>query len=53
MEAADYLGLTPQATRRMAKKLVEHKMLLVSDVIGRTIKYRVTPHIVSSPSGRE
>ncbi|MET9774586.1 helix-turn-helix domain-containing protein [Streptomyces sp. NPDC006367] len=52
-EAADYLGLTPQATRRMAKKLAEHKMLLVADVIGRTIRYRVTPHIVSSLSGRE
>lgn len=53
VEAADFLGLTPQATRRMAKKLAEHKMLLVADVIGRTIKYRVTPHIVSSLSGRE
>ncbi len=53
VEAAECLGLTPQATRRMAKKLAEHKMLLVAEVIGRTIKYRVTPHIVSSLSGRE
>ncbi|MBV1940797.1 MarR family transcriptional regulator [Streptomyces sp. BV286] len=52
-ESAEYLGLTPQATRRMSKKLAEHKMLLVADRIGRTIKYRVTPHIVSSLSGRE
>ncbi|MGG7568998.1 hypothetical protein [Streptomyces sirii] len=51
--AAEFLGLTPQATRRIAKKLAEHKMLLVAEVIGRTIKYRASPHIVSALSGRE
>ncbi|MGJ5756524.1 MarR family transcriptional regulator [Streptomyces puniciscabiei] len=52
-EAAEFLGLTPQATRRIAKKLAEHKMLLVVEVIGRTIKYRASPHIISALTGRE
>ncbi|MEU0770661.1 MarR family transcriptional regulator [Streptomyces albogriseolus] len=52
-EAAEFLGLTPQATRRMAKKLAENRIFLVADRIGRTIKYRASPHIVSSLTGRE
>ncbi|MFF0205980.1 MarR family transcriptional regulator [Streptomyces sp. NPDC005017] len=52
-EAAKFLGLTPQATRRLAKELLKHKIFLVEEVIGRTIKYKATPHIVSSLSGRE
>ncbi|MFJ9813378.1 hypothetical protein ACIRTB_34685 [Streptomyces sp. NPDC101158] len=52
-EAAKYLGLTPQATRRIAKQLAENKIFLVEEVIGRTIKYRASPHIVSSLSGQE
>ncbi|MEV4046826.1 hypothetical protein [Streptomyces sp. NPDC049744] len=50
VKAADFHGLTPQATRRMAKKLAEHQLLLVADVIGWTIKYRATPHTVFSLS---
>lgn len=52
-EAAKYLGLTPQATRRMAKKLCENRIFLVEEVIGRTKKYKASPHIVSSLSGAE
>ncbi|MGW0885303.1 MarR family transcriptional regulator [Streptomyces sp. NPDC002671] len=52
-DAAEFLGLTPQATRRIAKKLAEHKMFLLAEVIGRTIKYRASPHIISALSGRE
>lgn len=52
-EAAKYLGLTPQATRRMAKKLCEHRIFLVEEVVGRTKKYKASPHIVSSLSGAE
>ncbi|WP_234431865.1 MULTISPECIES: hypothetical protein [unclassified Streptomyces] len=52
-EAADHLGLTPQATRRIAKMLAEHKCLLVAERVGRTIKYRASPHIISSLSGEE
>ncbi|MGW7401756.1 MarR family transcriptional regulator [Streptomyces cyaneofuscatus] len=52
-EAAEHLGLTPQATRRIAKELAENKLLLVADRIGRTIKYKARPHIVSSLSGEE
>ncbi|MER6570281.1 helix-turn-helix domain-containing protein [Streptomyces sp. NPDC001093] len=52
-EAAEFLGLTPQATRRITKKLAEHKMLLVAEIIGRTIKYRASPHIISALSGRQ
>ncbi|MGW7256842.1 MarR family transcriptional regulator [Streptomyces sp. NPDC054834] len=53
VEAAEYLGLTPQATRRIAKKLAEHKMLLVAEVIGRTIRYKASVHIISSLTGAE
>ncbi|WP_103535989.1 helix-turn-helix domain-containing protein [Streptomyces sp. SM11] len=52
-EAAEHLGLTPQATRRIAKELAENKIFLVADRIGRTIKYKASPHIVSSLSGVE
>ncbi|MGW3152135.1 MarR family transcriptional regulator [Streptomyces sp. NPDC001177] len=52
-EAAEFLGLTPQATRRIAKKLAENKIFLVAEVIGRTIKYKASPHIVSSLTGAE
>ncbi len=52
-DTAEFLGLTPQATRRIAKKLSQHKMLLVAEVIGRTIRYRASPHILSSLTGRE
>lgn len=52
-EAAEHLGLTPQATRRIAKKLAEHHIFLVAEVVGRTIKYRASPHIVSSLTGAE
>lgn len=52
-EASEHLGLTPQATRRIAKQLAENKIFLVADVIGRTIKYKASPHIVSSLSGAE
>ncbi|WP_234444186.1 helix-turn-helix domain-containing protein [Streptomyces sp. NRRL S-1868] len=52
-EAAKYLGLTPQAARRMAKKLCENRIFLVEEVIGRTKKYKASPHIVSSLSGAE
>ncbi|GGY18993.1 hypothetical protein GCM10010358_82480 [Streptomyces minutiscleroticus] len=52
-EAAEFLGLTPQATRRIAKKLAENKIFLVAEVIGRTIKYRASPHIISSLTGAE
>jgi hypothetical protein len=52
-DAAKFLGLTPQATRRIAKKLAEHKMLLVAERIGRTIRYKASPHIISSLSGAE
>ncbi|MFD8375297.1 hypothetical protein ACFV2Z_31695 [Streptomyces sp. NPDC059688] len=52
-EAAEFLGLTPQATRRIAKKLAENRIFLVAEVIGRTIKYRASPHIVSSLTGEQ
>ena len=52
-EAAEHLGLTVQATRRIAKKLAEHKMFLVAEKVGRTIKYRASPHIVSALTGAE
>ena len=52
-EAAEFLGLTPQATRRIARKLAENKIFLVAEVVGRTIKYRASPHIVSSLTGTE
>ncbi|MDX3343800.1 helix-turn-helix domain-containing protein [Streptomyces baarnensis] len=52
-EAAEHLGLTPQATRRIAKELAENKIFLVADVVGRTIKYKASPHIVSSLTGAE
>src|SRR5690606_5538468 len=52
-EAAKFMGLTPQATRRMAKKLCENRIFLVEEVIGRTKKYKASPHIVSSLSGAE
>src|SRR5690606_20712624 len=52
-DAAEFLGLTPQATRRIAKKLAENKIFLVAERIGRTIKYRASPHIVSSLTGAE
>ncbi|WP_184503089.1 MarR family transcriptional regulator [Streptomyces botrytidirepellens] len=52
-EAAEFLGLTPQATRRIAKKLAENRIFLVEEVIGRTKKYRASPHIVSSLTGAE
>ncbi|MEV7420974.1 MarR family transcriptional regulator [Streptomyces sp. NPDC089919] len=52
-EAAAHLGLTPQATRRIARMLAEHKCLLVAERVGRTIKYRASPHIISSLSGEE
>lgn len=52
-EAAEHLKLTPQATRRIAKELSENKLLLVADRVGRTIKYRASPHIVSSLTGSE
>ncbi|MFJ8871208.1 hypothetical protein ACIRD6_36325 [Streptomyces sp. NPDC102473] len=42
-----------QATRRIAKELAENKFFLVADRIGRTIKYKASPHIVSSLSGAE
>lgn len=35
------------------KELAENKLLLVADRIGRTIKYKASPHIVSSLSGEE
>lgn len=44
-EAAEFLGLTVQAVRRITRKLAEHGFLVVDDVVGRTIKYRVSPHI--------
>ncbi|MGW8768365.1 winged helix-turn-helix domain-containing protein [Streptomyces sp. NPDC055815] len=52
-KTAEHLGITPQACRRILKKLSEHKMLLVADVVGRTIKYRASPHIISALSGEE
>ncbi|MCY0938426.1 MarR family transcriptional regulator [Streptomyces sp. H34-S4] len=52
-EAAEHLGLTPQATRRIAKKLAENRIFLVAETVGRTIKYRASPHIVSSLTGEE
>ncbi|WP_327258192.1 MarR family transcriptional regulator [Streptomyces sp. NBC_01244] len=52
-ETADYLGLTPQATRRIAKKLSDNKLFLVAEVVGRTIKYKASPHIITSCSGEE
>ncbi|MFE0472387.1 MarR family transcriptional regulator [Streptomyces sp. NPDC058947] len=52
-DAAEFLGLTPQATRRIAKKLAEHHIFLVAERIGRTIKYKASPHIVSSLTGAE
>jgi len=52
-EAAKYLGLSPQAARRMAKKLCENRIFLVEEVIGRTKRYKASPHIVSSLSGAE
>ncbi|MFD3908979.1 MarR family transcriptional regulator [Streptomyces californicus] len=52
-KAAKHLGLTPQATRRIAKQLAENKIFLVADVVGRTIKYKASPHIVTSLTGAE
>lgn len=52
-EAAEHLGLTVQATRRIAKSLAANKIFLVAEVTGRTIKYRASPHIVSSLSGAD
>ncbi|MFI8201024.1 MarR family transcriptional regulator [Streptomyces sp. NPDC085942] len=52
-KAAKHLGLTPQATRRIAKQLAENRIFLVADVVGRTIKYKASPHIVTSLTGVE
>ncbi|MCX4400136.1 MarR family transcriptional regulator (plasmid) [Streptomyces sp. NBC_00053] len=52
-EAADHCGLTVQATRRIAKELAENKLFLVAEVIGRTKRYKASPHIISSLSGAD
>ncbi|MFD4376637.1 hypothetical protein [Streptomyces sp. NPDC058486] len=33
--------------------LAENRIFLVAEVVGRTIKYRASPHIVSSLTGEE
>lgn len=50
-EVAEFLGLSVPAVRRIMRKLAEGGFLVVDDVVGRTIKYRASPHIVPAPTG--